>query len=271
MTDLKQLAKRTRALTVRILREAASGHPGGALSMVEIITLLHTEVMRPQPYHPDKAQDIFILSGGHKWVSLVALWSCLGWIPESDALSLRKLSSPYQGHPSRLHTPWCWTSTGSLGQGTAVSVGYALAYQRQGVDKKVYCLLGEGDLNEGVTLEAMRIASHYRLNNLVWILDHNFKMSDHHSKIMVHPSQEAAAFGWLVVDGINGHSFQALRDAFDLAETSRGRPVFIVAETRKGYPIHFMLEDADSYHGSVKLSQEDVDLALKQLEEFYAG
>jgi transketolase len=265
--NLEQVARDTRALTIRSIAAARSGHPGSCMSAVEAMVLLHCEVMRGTEgqYHPDKAQDIFVLSAGHKAPLLYSLWSVLGWIPEADTLSLRKLSSPYQGHPSRQHTPWCWTSTGSLGQGLAVAVGYALAYRRQGLDKKVYCLASEGDLNEGISTEALRLAVHFKLNNFTLLVDYNKKMSDRHSQLMVHPVAELEGLGLLVEECL-GNNFHSIRSLLSLAGKVHTRPMAIILHTIKGYPISYMINDPDAYHGSVCLSQDEVDRALLELE-----
>lgn len=255
---LDEIARQVRELTVRAIKNCGSGHPGGSLSAVEIMVLLHCEVMRPQPYHPDQAQDIFILSGGHKCPALYALWGVLGWVDPDSVLTLRKLGSPFQGHPSYQHTPWIHASSGSLGQACAVAVGYALAYHRAGLDKIVYCLVGEGDLNEGITTEALRIAAYYKLTNFVLIVDYNRRMSDRHSKVMVNPGRELEGLGFMV-EPCNGHLFSGLRASFQMIES---KPTAIVAHTVKGYPVPAWMDDPDGAHGSLTLSQDDLDMAL---------
>ena len=265
MTDLKDIARQVRILTIRSLAQATSGHPGGSLSMIEIITMLHCEVMQPQPYHPDHAQDIFILSAGHKVPSLYALWGVLGWVDPADVLTLRQLGSPFQGHPSYPHQKWLHCSSGSLGIAASVSVGMALGRKQMGNRGRVYCLIGEGDLNEGITLESLRIASHYKLDNLCFILDFNQKMRDGESKIMVKPKQELEAFG-LDIWTVDGHDFSALSQTFKMSQSIIRKPVGIIARTVKGKGVAAYESDPSGGHGSLTITDGDLQSFLEELE-----
>jgi transketolase len=263
--NLEQVARDTRALTVKMIANAKSGHPGGSLSMIEALVLLHCEEMQPQPYHPlAEGGDIFILSKGHGFPAQAALWAVLGWIPEAEAMSLRKLGGSIQGHPSRQHQKMSIVSSGSLGQGVACGVGFALAYKIQGVKRRVYVLCGEGCLNEGITLEACRIAAYYQLHNLCLLVDFNRKQSDRYSQLMVHPERELEALGFMTEPCL-GHSFHAIRSMLNLAKQVHTRPMAIILHTVKGKGVPAWEADSDGMHGSVTLSEKDLQMALEAI------
>ncbi len=267
MVDLKEIARQVRILTLQSIARAGSGHPGGSLSATDIMVQLFFETMQPQPYSwSDPNRDIFILSKGHAAPALYSIFYLLDILTLDQLMALRKGDGgPAQGHPSYPHLPQVETSSGSLGVAASVSVGMALGRKQTGSSGRVYCLLGEGCLNEGLTLESLRIASHYQLDNLCFVLDFNQKMSDEYSKIMVNPRREFDAFNWSV-RLVNGHSFDQLRVGFRSAWEYRGYPTFIIAETIKGKGVSWMEADPAGYHGSVTLSQDDLDKALVELE-----
>mgnify|MGYP001580233679 CR=1 FL=1 len=267
MTDLKEVARQIRILTLRSIHASRAAHPGGSLSCTEIMVSLFFEQMQPNPYSwSDPNRDIFINSKGHSAPCQYSILHLLGILTLDQLMNLRKGDSgPCQGHPSYPHLPQVEASSGSLGVAASVSVGIALGRKQTGNPGRVYCLIGEGDLNEGVTVEAARIASHYQLDNLCWILDFNQKMSDGYSKIMVSPRREFDALNWSV-RLVNGHNFDQLRVGFRGARETKGFPTVIIAQTIKGSGVSWMESDPAGYHGSITLSQEDLDKALLELE-----
>lgn len=267
MNDLKEIARQVRILTLQSITRAGSGHPGSCLSCADILVQLFFETLQPQPYSwLDPNRDIFVLSKGHSCPALYSIFYLLGILTLDQLMALRKGDGgPCQGHPSYPHLPQVETSSGSLGIAASVSVGMALGCKQTGNPGRVYCLIGEGDLNEGVTLEACRIAGYYGLDNLCWIIDSNNKMSDGLSKIMVNPFEEFRAFGWFA-QLVNGHNFDSLSVAFQVAREPRTRPTVIIAQTIKGRGVSWMESDPAGYHGSITLSQDDLDKALFELE-----
>lgn len=263
VSDLKEIARQVRILTLQSIARAGSGHPGSALSMVEIITLLYCEVMQPQPYHPDHAHDIFILSAGHKCPSLYALWGVLGWVDPADVLTLRQLGSPFQGHPSFPHFDWLHCSSGSLGVAFSEAVGMALGRKLTGQPGRIFVLLGDGELHEGIVAEAARIASYHSLSNLVAILDWNSKQSDGLSAMMVRPLYEFGSWGWSVKVA-HGHNFDELRWSFNALSPSR--PNVILAQTIKGKGVLAYEQDPSGGHGSLSISDQELQSFLKELE-----
>src|SRR3990172_1426132 len=225
MTDLKEIARQVRVLTLTAIKNSGAAHPGGSLSCTEIMVSLFFEQMRPMPYSwSDPNRDIFINSKGHSVPAQYSILYLLGILTLDQLMALRKGDGgPCQGHPSYPHLPQVEVSSGSLGVAASVSVGIALGRKRTGNPGRVYCLIGEGDLNEGVTVEAARIAAHYQLDNLCFIMDFNQKMSDGDSKIMVNPFEEFRSFGWFA-QFVNGHDFNQLAVGFKVAQEPRNRP-----------------------------------------------
>ena len=267
MTDLKEIARQVRILTLKAIKNCGSGHPGGSLSMVEIITMLHCEVMQPQPYHPDRAQDIFILSAGHKVPALYALWGVLGWVDPAAVLTLRQIGSPFQGHPSVHHTPpWVWVSSGSLGIAFSEAVGIALGRKLTGQPGKVFVLIGDGEMHEGIIAEASRIAAHYELTNLCVILDWNNESSDEGSVMMVRPFNEFEAWGWSPIYA-DGHSFDSLRRSFNELKFVKKKPLIIICDTIKGRGVSVYEANPAKSHGSLSISDQELEAFLKELGE----
>ncbi len=265
MTDLKEIARQVRILTLQSIYASRAAHPGGSLSMVEIITILHCEVMQPQPYHPDQAQDIFILSAGHKVPSLYALWGVLGWVDPAAVLTLRQLDSPFQGHPSYPHFSWLHCSSGSLGIAFSEAVGIALGRKLTGQLGIVYVLIGDGELMEGIVAESSRIATHYKLDNLCVILDWNGQSSDEDSLLLVNPFNEFDAWGFFV-KLVNGHNFDQLRFGFRLAQETKGVPSVVICDTIKGRGVSFYEANPAKSHGSLTISDEELKEFLEELE-----
>ncbi len=264
--DYEELAAKVRIDVIRAIHSAGSGHPGGSLSAADIVTALYFKEMNIDPADPAKAgRDKFILSKGHAGPVQYAALAERGYYPVSDMMSLRKLGSKFQGHPNMHKVPGIEMSTGSLGQGISVSVGMALANKMDENPGRVYTLLGDGELQEGIVWEAAMSAAHYGLDNLVAIVDWNgLQIDGKNDDVMtVKPVDEKfAAFGWNVLV-IDGHNFDEIFDAFDKARTYKGKPTAIIARTHKGRGVSFM-EDNPGWHGKAP-SEEEARMAVEEL------
>lgn len=262
----EELAAKVRIDVIRAIHSAGSGHPGGSLSAADIVTALYFKEMNIDPADPAKAdRDKFILSKGHAGPVQYAALAERGYYPVSDMMSLRKLGSQFQGHPNMHKVPGIEMSTGSLGQGISVSVGMALANKMDENPGRVYTLLGDGELQEGIVWEAAMAAAHYGLDNLVAIVDWNgLQIDGKNDDVMtVKPVDEKfAAFGWNVLV-IDGHNFDEIFDAFDKARTYKEKPTAIIAKTHKGRGVSFM-EDNPGWHGKAP-SDEEAKQAVEEL------
>jgi transketolase len=265
---LKELARKARIDVVRMLEAAKSGHTGGSLSEIEILVALFAHVMKHDPKHiglPDR--DRFILSKGHGIPGLYAVLAQLGYWSSEDLLSLRVLGSPFQGHPDHVRMPAIEASTGSLGQGLSIAVGCALASRLNGGAFRVYCLIGDGESQEGQIWEAALSAAKFKLDNLVCILDYNKAQIDGYVKDVM-PLEPIAdkwtAFGWHVIS-VDGHDFKAIIDALEKAKTIKGKPTFILADTVKGKGVSF-IEGLVDWHGVAPNAEQ----AQKMLAELGA-
>ncbi len=265
---LRKIALRLRKHIVRMTGLAKSGHPGGSLSAADIVTVLFFHKMKLDPKNPQwKERDIFILSKGHATPVLYAALAEAGFFPVEELADFRKLTSHLQGHPDRLMTPGVEMSTGSLGQGLSVANGVALAFKLDRSPRRVYVLIGDGEMQEGQIWEAAMTASHYKLDNLTAILDYNGLQIDGpvNSIKSVEPVAEKwRAFGW-EVRKIDGHDIKQIIEALDWADTVKGKPSFIIAKTVKGKGVSFM-EGKVKFHG-VPPSEDEMVMALKELEE----
>lgn len=251
---------------IRMLGEAGSGHTGGSLSSADIIACLYFWEMNIDPLQPRSAErDRFVLSKGHAAPLLYAALAERGYFPKSELLRLRKLGSPLQGHPDMRKVAGVDASTGSLGQGVSWAVGMALAAKIDGLDFRVYTLLGDGEIEEGLVWEAVMAAHHYKLDNLVAFLDHNGLQIDGPICEVMSPEPVAdkfRAFGWetLLVDG---HDHRQIMEALNQARTIAGRPTIIIADTVKGKGCSFM-ENKVEWHGSAP-NKEQTSQALAEL------
>ncbi len=267
--DLETKAQLIRGDIIRMLAEAGSGHPGGSLSSVEIVTTLYFHVMRlksEDPGWPDR--DRFILSKGHAAPLLYAALSARGFFPREELLTLRKLGTRLQGHPARGMVPGVEASTGSLGQGLSMGLGIALAGMLDQRDYRVYVLLGDGECQEGQVWEAAMAAAHYRTGNLTAILDYNGLQIDGPIKEVMSPlpfPNKWRSFGWAVRE-VDGHDFQDLLAAFDWAAGIKDGPSMIIANTVKGKGVSFM-ENEVGWHGKAPDSKQ----AAQALEEIGTG
>ncbi|WP_038059419.1 transketolase [Thermodesulfovibrio yellowstonii] len=264
---LEEKARQIRIEIVKMLTNAGSGHTGGSLSATDIVTALYFYKMKHNPKNPQwKERDRFVLSKGHAAPVLYAALALSGYFDKSLLNSLRKLGSPLQGHPCCKNLPGVEVSTGSLGQGLSVACGMALGLRLSGINSRVYCLLGDGELQEGQVWEAAMTASHYKIDNLCAVVDHNnLQIDGHCSDVMnIKPIEDKfIAFGWNVFT-IDGHNMQEIVDAFEEAEKTKGKPTMIIANTVKGKGVS-IFEGKVQYHG-VAPTQEELEIALKELK-----
>jgi transketolase len=264
--DLKEVAKRLRRDIVTMIGKAGSGHPGGSLSAVEIVTALYWKILRHKPLDPQwQDRDRLILSKGHAAPVLYAALAECGYFPKSELATLRQLDSRLQGHADCTVTPGVEMSSGSLGQGLSFAVGVALAGRLNSQGFRVYALLSDGECDEGQTWEAAMSAAHFKLDNLTAIVDNNgIQLSGFNRDIMsLDPlNKKWEAFGWYVTD-VDGHDFTQLLNALNKAKKVRGKPAVIIAHTIKGKGVSFMENNVD-FHGKAPNAKE-LELALKEL------
>ena len=268
--DITQLGKKAidiRRMILKMLAESGSGHTGGSLSEVEILLALYYYKLRHDPKKPGwPDRDRFILSKGHGCPALYAVLADTGYFPKKELMTLRKLGSRLQGHP-QFGLPGIEISSGSLGQGLSVANGLAMAAKLDKKDFRMYCLIGDGESNEGQIWEAAMTASHYALDNLCAIMDFNKLQIDGHCcdvKDMGQMADKWKSFNWHTID-VDGHDVKALMDALDGAEKKKGVPTIILAHTVKGSGISFM-ECKVGWHG-VAPKKEELERALKELDE----
>jgi len=266
--ELKLTANKVRKNIVKMITEAKSGHPGGSLSAVDVVTALYFNVMRHNPENPKwKDRDRFILSKGHAAPLLYSVLAESGYFEVKELLTLRKLGSRLQGHPDMKRLPGVEISTGSLGHGLSVGNGMAIAGKLNKKGYRVYVLLGDGECQEGQVWEAAMTASHYKLDNVTAILDYNGLQIDGPVKdvMNINPiSNKWRAFGWYVIE-INGHDFKEIFDSFERVKKLKGKPGIIIAHTTKGKGVSFM-ENVVDFHGKAPAKEQMVQ-ALKELEE----
>ncbi len=263
---LASICRQIRRHIITMTGAARSGHPGGSLSAVEIVVTLYWDVMRHDPARPDwPDRDRFILSKGHAAPVLYAALAECGYAPKEALNTLRKLGSPYQGHPDMRFLPVLEASTGSLGEGLSLGIGMALAARLDGRPYRTYVLLGDGEIQEGQIWEAAMFASYNKVDNICAIVDYNKIQLDGFVKeiLDLEPLAEKwRAFGWHVIE-LDGHDIPALQRAFAEAASTRGKPTVVIAHTVKGKGVSFM-ENNPKYHG-VAPTPEEVELALKEL------
>jgi transketolase len=253
---LEGIARACRVQIIRMLTHAGSGHPGGSLSVIDILVSIMFGRLRHDPARPDWAdRDRIVLSKGHAVPALYAVMARAGYFPEDRLITLRKLGSPLQGHPDRTALPGIEAATGSLGEGLSVALGIALGLRLSGSPARVYCILGDGEIQEGQVWEAAMSAPKlgqpdHPLDNLTVILDYNkIQLDDFVTKILdLEPVvSKWQSFGWPVIE-IDGHSMDQLTKALDQAEATKGRPTLVVAHTVKGKSVSFM-ENNPEWHG----------------------
>lgn len=264
--SLEKTAAEIRCGIIKAIHNAGSGHPGGSLSAADIVTALYFDEMNVDPKDPKmKGRDKFILSKGHAGPVQYSALAVKGYYPMEDFMTLRKLGSKFQGHPDMHKVPGIEMSTGSLGQGVSAAGGMALANKLDNDPGRIYVLLGDGEIQEGIVWEALMSAAHYKLDNMVAILDHNGLQIDGKNEdvMTVAPVVEKfQAFGWNVIQ-IDGHDFEQILDAFKQARACKGKPTMIVAETIKGKGVSFMENNA-GWHGKAP-DEEQTKQALAEL------
>ncbi len=264
---LRERAKEVRIEILKMLNLAGSGHTGGSLSAADIVTALYYCKMRHNPFNPDwQERDRFILSKGHAAPLLYVVLALTGYFDMAVLSTLRKIGSPLQGHPSSKLLKGVEVSTGSLGQGLSIANGLAMGLRIKGLSSRVYCLLGDGEIQEGQVWEAAMTASHYRTANLCAIVDNNgLQIDGRCAEVMkVDPIAEKwAAFGWNTLE-IDGHNMDEILSAFDRAEQINDKPTVIVAKTTKGKGSS-IFEDKVQYHG-VAPTRDELEFALKELQ-----
>lgn len=267
--DYENLAKKACDIRIDIIKEtyhAGSGHPGGSLSAADLLAVLYFNEMNIDPSNPKKEdRDKFVLSKGHAAPVLYAALAEKGFFPKGELLSLRKIGSMLQGHPDMKKVPGVEMSTGSLGQGFSSSVGMAMANKIDGKPGRIYTLVGDGEMQEGLVWEAAMAAAHYKLDNLVVILDWNGLQIDGKNEdvMTVTPVDEKfRSFGFNVVH-IDGHSLEEIVSALDQARAYKGKPTAIIAKTSKGKGVSFM-EDNPGWHGKAP-NEEEAKKAIAEL------
>ncbi|HEY7435463.1 MAG TPA: transketolase [Methylomirabilota bacterium] len=265
LAKLESTAREGRVQIIRMLTHAGSGHPGGSLSVIDILTALFFNRMRYDPARPRwEDRDRFVLSKGH---CVPAQYYCMakaGYFPMERLITLRKLGSPLQGHPDRVMLPGIEAATGSLGQGLSVAMGMALGLKLAGKRARVYCVVGDGEIQEGQVWESLMSAPSlgapdHHVDNLCVILDYNgIQLDNFVKKILdLEPvTEKLKAFGWPVLE-VNGHDIAQVDKALDQAEATRGGPTFIVAHTIKGKGVSFMENDPE-WHGKAPKPEEAV-------------
>jgi transketolase len=267
MEIMKNYANQLRINIIKMLTEAGSGHTGGCLSAADLLIYLYFKEMKVDSENRDNPdRDRFILSKGHAAPVLYGTLAMKGFFNMNELKNLRKLGSFLQGHPDMRKVPGVEMSTGSLGQGFSAAVGVGLGGK---IDKKtyrVYTLLGDGELQEGLVWEAAMAASHYKLDNLVAIIDHNgLQIDGANDEVMtVNPLKEKwESFGWKVIE-IDGHCFNDMEKAFAVAKQTKGQPTAIIAKTIKGKGVSFM-ENQVGWHGVAPSKAQSVE-AIQELE-----
>lgn len=261
-------AQQIRRNTIISLHSAGSGHPGGALSMVEIIAVLYFYEMNISPDKPEEMnRDRFVLSKGHAAPAYYAALAERGYFEKSALTTLRKMGSMLQGHPDMKKVPGVDMSTGSLGQGISAACGMAHYAKKTGKDYRVYCIIGDGELQEGQVWEAFMSAGHFKLDNLVVFLDNNnLQIDGRVDEVMsIYPVKEKLqAFGWHVEE-TDGHNVKGLIETLDRVRQVRDQPAFIIGKTTKGKGVSFM-ENQAGWHGAA-INDEQFEQAMKELGE----
>ncbi|MGQ9632291.1 MAG: transketolase [bacterium] len=265
--ELVELSREIRKDIVRMVTAAGSGHMGGPLSSVEVIVALYFYKMRYNPKDPKwEDRDRFVLSKGHVCPTLYAVMAHAGYFPHEELMTLRKLGSRLQGHPHMLKLPGLETSCGSLGQGLSIANGMALGAKMDGKSFRVYCMMGDGETDEGQIWEAAMTAAHYKLDNVCGVVDHNgLQIDGRIEEVMnLNPIPDKwRAFGWHVIE-VNGHDIKQICDALDTAETIKGKPTMIISHTIKGKGVSFM-EGVAEWHGKAP-KPDEAERALAELE-----
>lgn len=258
---LEEKARRIRIDTLDMILKSGSGHIGGSFSATDILVALYYEKLNLASGPNDPARDRFVLSKGHANPALYAILLDKGYVDKREKDTLRRLNSPFQGHPDSRKCPGIDCSTGSLGQGLSVATGMALGFKKLGKSQKVYVITGDGELQEGICWESFMAAANFKLDNLTVIIDRNMvQLSDHTENLMALGDlrKKMEGFGF-AVDEIDGHDFREILEALD--KSYEGKPHCIIAHTVKGKGVSFM-EDNPDWHGGIPVGD--------QIEKAYA-
>ena len=264
LNELKEKSKQIRTDILNMLYKCQSGHPGGSLSCVEMLMAIYYKTAKVDPKNPKmEDRDRLVLSKGHGCPALYSILADLQFFPKSDLDSLRQLDSHLQGHPDMKKTPGVDASTGSLGQGIAIALGMALAAKHKKQDHKVFAVMGDGELQEGIVWEAAQSAAHYKLDNLIVLVDNNGLQIDGAVKDVLAVGdvvKKFDAFGFDCYE-VDGHDIEEIAKAIQLP--SKGKPRLISCKTIKGKGVSFM-EDNYSWHGKI-LAKEEYEKAMEVL------
>lgn len=272
--QLEIMATKARLLGLDAVHTAASGHIGGSLSAMDILTTLYFNVMQVDPANPqDPDRDRFVLSKGHCTPALYPVLSLRGFFPQEDLKLFRSIKGHYSGHPDMRHVKGVDMSTGSLGQGISAAVGMALAGKLAKKDYRVYALLGDGEIAEGQVWEAAMAANKFHLDNLCAVIDLNGLQIDGTTEEVM-PTEPVdkkfESFGWHVIK-IDGHDFEQIDQAFEEAKATKGQPTVILAKTVKGKGVSFM-ENQAGWHGKAPNDEQfaqaraELEAVIKELE-----
>ncbi len=265
--ELQKLACKTRMGVIEGVHSAKSGHPGGSLSISDTLTYLYFCELNVDPKNPRwEERDRFVLSKGHCAPALYSVLALKGFFPVEELKTLRHVGSMLQGHPNMNDTPGVDMSTGSLGQGISTACGMALSAKLSKKDWRVYSILGDGELEEGLVWEAAMFAGFYHLDNLVAVVDHNGLQIDGKLSEVCNPEpipEKFAAFGWNVIQ-IDAHDFDQIEKALNDAKICKGKPTVIIQKSVKGKGVSFM-ENSVSWHGSAP-NDEQYETAMAELK-----
>ena len=268
MNELQKIALNIRKNCIEMIYTASSGHPGGALSCADLLTALYFSEMKVDVQNQkDENRDRLVLSKGHASAALYATLAEKGFFPKEELINFRNIDSMLQGHPDMRRIPGVDMSTGSLGQGLSVANGMAMAGKLDGKDYRVYCLMGDGEIEEGQIWEAAMTASHYQLDNLCAIVDfNNLQIDGKVTDVMnVTPIDEKfKSFGFHVIN-IDGNDIDEILNALEKARNMKGRPTAIIAKTVKGKGISFM-ENQAGWHGKAP-NEEEYKIAIQELQQ----
>jgi len=265
--ELKLKANEIRTLSIKMIYNAQSGHPGGSLSSADILATLYFKIMNVDPKNPEwEKRDRFVLSKGHASAAYYAVLAMKGYFSMDELCTFRKMGSRLQGHPT-IHVPGVDMTTGSLGQGFSTAVGMAIASKIDNADYSVYTLIGDGESEEGIVWEAAMSAAHNKLDNLISILDRNRYQLDGSTESIIslgNMEDKFRAFNWDVIT-IDGHDILQIIYALEKAKKRNGKPKMIIANTVKGKGVSFM-ENTHEFHGKAP-NKEQYEKAIKELEQ----
>lgn len=266
LEDFQKKSKNVRRNIVEMVYSAKSGHPGGSLSITDILVALYFSELKINVNNPkDENRDRVVLSKGHCSPALYAVLAEKGFIPQEDLKTFRKIDSYLQGHPDMKKISGVDMTSGSLGQGLSVSNGMAIAGKLDNKDYRVYCIMGDGEIEEGQVWEAAMSSSHYKLDNLCVIVDNNNLQIDGKIEDVMNPhpiDKKFQSFGFNVIN-IDGHNFEEILEAFEKAKQVKGKPTAIIAKTTKGKGVSYM-ENNVGWHGKAP-NEEEYNTALREL------